>query len=98
MNNTEVGTATVAVMGKNNFVGVYTAEFEITESVPKNTGDANGDGIIDSNDYAIVVSYVMNRGTLTAEQKEFADYNKDGVVDAFDAIAIDLIVNNIIKP
>lgn len=98
VNNTEVGTATVAVMGKNNFVGVYTAEFEITESVPKNTGDANGDGIIDSNDYAIVVSYVMNRGTLTAEQKEFADYNKDGVVDAFDAIAIDLIVNNIIKP
>ena len=98
MNNTEVGTATVAVMGKNNFVGVYTAEFEITGSVPKNTGDANGDGIIDSNDYAIVVSYVMNRGTLTAEQKEFADYNKDGVVDAFDAIAIDLIVNNIIKP
>lgn len=98
MNNTEAGTATVAVMGKNNFVGVYTAEFEITEAVQKNTGDANNDGILDSGDYAMVVSYVMGQGRLSEEQKEFADINKDGAVDAFDAIAIDLIVNKVILP
>lgn len=98
MDNTEAGTATVAVMGKNNFVGVYTAEFEITEPTPKNTGDANGDGIIDSNDYAMIKSFAMCYSNLTAEQMEFADYNKDGIVDAFDAIAIDLIVNKIKKP
>ncbi|MCH5189312.1 MAG: leucine-rich repeat protein [Oscillospiraceae bacterium] len=98
INNTEAGTATVAVMGKNNFVGVYTAEFEITEPVKTNTGDANGDGIIDANDYAMVISYVMGESTLTEEQKAFADYNKDGVVDAFDAIAIDLIVHKVIEP
>ncbi|MDE5993923.1 MAG: leucine-rich repeat protein [Oscillospiraceae bacterium] len=98
MDNTEAGTATVAVMGKNNFVGVYTAEFEITEAVPKYTGDANNDGVIDPSDYAMVVSYVMGQGKLTEEQKEFADINKDGVVDAFDAIAIDLIINKVILP
>ncbi|MCH5169658.1 MAG: leucine-rich repeat protein [Oscillospiraceae bacterium] len=98
MNNTEAGTATVAVMGKNNFVGVYTAEFEITEPEETTSGDANGDGIIDASDYAMIMSYVMGQGKLTEEQKEFADYNKDGVVDAFDAIAIDLIVNKIMAP
>lgn len=94
INNTEAGTATVAVIGKNNFTGVYTAEFEITEAVPKNTGDANGDGIIDTSDYAMVKSYVMGQGKLTEEQQEFADWNKDGVVDAFDAIAIDWIIHH----
>lgn len=98
VNNTEAGTATVAIIGKNNFTGVYTAEFEIAESAPKNTGDVNNDGIIDPSDYAMVKSYVMGQSRLTAEQKEFADYNKDGVVDAFDAIAIELIVNKVIIP
>lgn len=96
MNNTEAGTATVAIMGKNNFTGVYTAEFEIKEPAKANTGDANGDGIIDTSDYAMVISYVMCQGSLTEEQKEFADWNKDGVVDGFDAIAIDLIINKAI--
>lgn len=97
MDNTEVGTATVAIMGRNNFTGVYTAEFEITEPAKTNTGDANGDGIIDTSDYAMVISYVMCNGVLTEEQKEFADINKDGAVDGFDAIAIDLIINKAIS-
>lgn len=97
MDNTEAGIATVAIMGKNNFTGVYTAEFEITEPAKTNTGDANGDGIIDASDYAMVVSYIRCQSVLTEEQKEFADWNKDGVVDAFDAIAIDLIINKAIS-
>lgn len=92
-NNTEAGTGTVAVMGRNNFVGVYTAEFEITAPVQKNSGDADGNGIIDTNDYSIVMSYIRCRVKLSAEQKEYADINKDGVVDAFDAVEIDLYIS-----
>lgn len=97
VNNTEVGTATVAVMGKNNFVGVYTAEFEITTSPEKNTGDADGNGIVDENDYSMIKNFVMCSGILTDEQMEFADINKDGTVDAFDAIAVDCIIHGVIK-
>lgn len=97
MDNTEVGTATVAVMGKNNFVGVYTAEFEIVVLPEKNSGDANGDGVVDTNDYAMVKSYVLGHGSLTAEQIDFADFNKDGTVDAFDAIAIDVFIHSMAK-
>lgn len=97
IDNTEAGTGMVAVMGKNNFVGVCTAEFEITDSAPKHTGDANNDGIIDANDYAMVKSYVLGNGILTEEESLFADVNKDGAVDAFDAIAIDGIIRGIIK-
>lgn len=97
MNNTEAGTGTVAVMGKNNFVGVYTAEFEITTSPEKNTGDADGNGIVDENDYSMIKNFVMCSGILTDEQMEFADINKDGTVDAFDAIAVDCIIHGVIK-
>lgn len=93
VNNTEAGTGTVAILGKNNFVGVYTAEFEITAPPEKNTGDADGNGIIDTNDYSIVMSYIRCRVKLSAEQKEYADINKDGVVDAFDAVEIDLYIS-----
>lgn len=97
VNNTEAGTGTVAVMGKNNFVGVYTAEFEITTSPEKNTGDADGNGIVDENDYSMIKNFVMCSGILTDEQMEFADINKDGTVDAFDAIAVDCIIHGVIK-
>lgn len=96
-NNTEAGTGTVAVLGKNNFIGVYTAEFEITEPVQKNSGDADGNGIIDENDYSMIKSYALCYGTLTEEQMEFADINNDGTVDAFDALAIDCIIHGTLK-
>lgn len=97
VNNTEAGTATVAIMGKNNFVGVYTADFEITTTPEKNTGDADGNGIVDENDYSMIKNFAMCKGVLTDEQMEFADINKDGTVDAFDAIAVDCIIHGVIK-
>ncbi len=97
VNNTEVGTATVAIMGKNNFVGVYTAEFEITEPAQKNSGDADGNGIVDENDYSMIKNFAMCKGILTDEQMEFADINRDGTVDAFDAIIVDCIIHGVIK-
>lgn len=94
MDNTEAGTAAAVIMGKNNFVGVCTVQFEIIEPDNKNTGDANNDGTIDINDYAMVKNYVTCQSKLTDAQKEFADINKDGTVDIFDAIAIDCIIHN----
>lgn len=57
-------------------------------------GDADADGVIDANDYAMVKSYIMCSQNLTEEQLIAADYNKDGTVDAFDAIAIDIYLHS----
>lgn len=59
-------------------------------------GDINFDGIVDTDDYAIIRNYVMCMQHLTEEQLAVADLNNDGAVDAFDAIAIDFMINKII--
>lgn len=56
-------------------------------------GDVDGDGIINSNDYAILRSYVQCQSSLTEEQRMVADFDGDGVVDAFDAIALDVYIH-----
>ena len=56
-------------------------------------GDVNFDGTVNSNDYAIIRSYIMCRGTLSEEQRIAADYDYDGTVDAFDAISLDIYLN-----
>ena len=43
-------------------------------------GDLNYDGIVDASDCDEVASYIFG-GTLTNDQKSFADINKDGVID-----------------
>ncbi len=59
-------------------------------------GDVNFDGIIDADDYAILIDYVMCIQALTQEQFSASDLNNDGAVDGFDAIYLDLIINNAI--
>lgn len=59
-------------------------------------GDVNFDGIVNTNDYAMVNSYVMCQRHLTKEQLAVADLNNDSVVDAFDVIFLDLIINKAI--
>lgn len=56
-------------------------------------GDINFDGVVNSNDYAIIKSYVLCQSKLTAEQLAVSDFNEDGTVDAFDAIAIDMHIH-----
>lgn len=68
---------------------VYNKALEIINVL---SGDANDDGIIDANDYAMVRSCVMCTQNMTEEQRIAADYNRDGVVDAFDVIAIDVYI------
>lgn len=59
-------------------------------------GDVNFDGVVDADDYAMVRNYVMCSQHLTEEQCAVADWDTDGTVDAFDAIAIDLHINKVI--
>lgn len=57
-------------------------------------GDTDFDGTVTSNDYAIIRRYIMCRDALNEEQCIAADYNFDGTVDAFDAIALDVYINS----
>lgn len=59
-----------------------------------NLYDINGDGVTNSNDYAILREYVLFRASLTPEQKHIADVNKDGAVDGFDAIMLDVYLHS----
>lgn len=77
----------------DSYAQTYAQENDISFNA---LGDANDDGIIDANDYAMVRSYVMCVQHLTEEQLIAADYNRDGVVDAFDAIMLDLYLNDVI--
>lgn len=55
--------------------------------------DINLDGIVNSNDYAMLRSYVICQNALTEEQLLAADFNGDGTVDGLDAIALDVFFN-----
>ena len=76
------------------YIDSYAQTYANENSFPFNAlGDSDGDGVIGSNDYAMVRNYVMCAENLTEEQRIAADYNRDGVVDAFDAISIDVYIN-----
>ncbi len=47
--------------------------------------DVNEDGFEDINDIGYIVSASLGNVTLTAQQEEKADFDNDGIVDAFDA-------------
>lgn len=94
------GTYTMKVMKKNHATREYTVTVG-DKNVIQNVdlcmlGDINGDGEVNSNDYAMLRNYVQCRSTLTEEQKKLADINGDGAVDAFDAIQLDLYINGVV--
>ena len=51
-----------------------------------NTGDVNGDGVIDLRDLVALSDHVSN--IKTAVKPEYADTNGDGVVDLFDVVEL----------
>lgn len=94
------GTYTMKVMKKNHATREYTVTVG-DKNVIQNVdlcmlGDINGDGEVNSNDYAMLRNYVQCRSPLTEEQKKIADINGDGAVDAFDAIQLDLYINGVV--
>lgn len=56
-------------------------------------GDINDDGSLDSADYAMIRAYATGNEVLDDVQKIAADLNRDGAVDAYDAIYLDLYLN-----
>lgn len=100
INGVEAGTYTMKVMKKNHATREYTVTVG-DKNVIQNVdlcmlGDINGDGDVNSNDYAMLKNYVQCRSTLTEEQKKLADINGDGAVDAFDAIQLDLYLHGVV--
>ena len=63
------------------------------------TGDLNGDGVIDENDYLLLEDYLNDsqNNNLTNEQLLLADTNGDGVVDEDDMDLIDQMINGEIE-
>lgn len=63
------------------------------------TGDLNGDGVIDENDYSLLEDYLNDaqNNELTQEQLALADTNGDGVVDENDMDLIEQMINGEIE-
>lgn len=59
-------------------------------------GDASGDGIVNQDDYNLIVAISSGTHKSTPDEFSAADINQDGTVDGFDAIYFDLILNNCI--
>ena len=76
-NNTNPGTATVSITGKNNYQGTVTTQFTI-----KKLGDANVDGKVDIGDVDYVI---MAIGESKDAVNAGADTNGDGKIDVADA-------------
>lgn len=57
-------------------------------------GDMDFDGILTSNDYAIYYASVTCAHKITKYEKTVADLNRDGAVDAFDVIYVQILIND----
>ncbi len=57
---------------------------------PSNLGDVDQDGAITFLDAIAIQEYLVNKRTLTDEQKLLADTNQNGQVDIFDESCIEL--------
>lgn len=55
------------------------------EPIPIVVGDANGDGVFSASDISVVLSFVMNAGTMTKMAQLAADVDGDGEITAADA-------------
>lgn len=61
-------------------------------------GDINGNGVINKDDYRLLLNYVMGKTKVVGENFILrADLNGDGVVDAFDVIYLDLYLNGVVN-
>lgn len=77
------------------YAGSYAEEYANENEIPfvaleraKQTGDINGDNVVDIMDSIIVQKYAAGKQILDAEQLALADVNADGTVDILDAMDI----------
>ncbi len=58
-------------------------------------GDVDGDGVVSSNDYASMKSNILCEIEYEGENEIIGDMNGDCVIDGFDSIQVDMIVNGL---
>ena len=58
-------------------------------------GDVDLDGDVDYDDYNLMIEYIKCLITLSELQMKNADINGDGVVDAMDALYLELYLNGV---
>lgn len=70
----------------------YDYKFEVItdggNDIEDNTGDINGDGVLNLYDVIEIAKSLIGMRTFTDEEKLIADYNHDGVVNLYDAIEV----------
>lgn len=67
---------------------------ELVKGIDYTLGDVNGDGQINSDDFDLVNSYMEGSSSLTRQQFEAADINKDGKIDAMDTYKLQQYIAN----
>lgn len=94
--NIEAGDYTVQVIKNNNTVHTYkltVGDAAVTLDLQlRLSGDVNADGTVDSDDLEAVTGYSLMLYNCS-DLYYAADFNNDGVVDALDAMFMDLCVN-----
>lgn len=95
------GTYTMKVMKNKNITREYTVTVS-SDNVTQNVklcllGDVNEDGLLNTADYSMIKAYAMGDATFDDVQKIAADLTRDGAVDAYDAICLDLYINGLIE-
>ena len=95
------GTYTMKVMKNKNITREYTVTVS-SDNVTQNVylcllGDVNDDGLLNTADYSMIKAYAMGDATFDDVQKSAADLTHDGAVDAYDAICLDLYINDLIE-
>ena len=76
----------------------YSSDCEIRKFVPKNYGDANGDGMITSADIILLKKYIANydgkTGTSSVVLPGYGDANGDGKITSADIILLKKYIAN----
>lgn len=95
------GTYTMKVMKNKNITREYTVTVS-SDNVTQNVylcllGDVNEDGLLNTADYSMIKAYAMGNATFDDVQKSAADLTHDGAVDAYDAICLDLYINDLVE-
>ena len=57
-------------------------------------GDIDGNGAVDSADYAMLKNGFLSDDTVTGNEQKLSDINGDGIVDLNDVIALIEIIKN----
>jgi hypothetical protein len=89
------GTVTILVSGLGLSTGAYTVETTLP-------GDVNGDGVVDlADEQAFAKTYVTKpgqSGPIKTGYDPAADYNQNGIINLYDALALERNMTPLTKP